>query len=225
MPTHPSKTIDLIELVKDGRHFAEKRGERIHIIDSVTGNTIVVYTDAHNGNIPTHFLESALPNGSTVWIQEGINPVVGGLREVAFNPVTVDLICQKIAEGGNLTKICTERGMPTYPTFCRWKRAHPWIEEQLESARRDRAEYLRDRAVEEALAADSDNVGAQSLKHEAMKWAAGVDHGKYSPKAKVEATLNVPTQIIVSTGIDRTPPAEKDVTPPLESPKLEAGGE
>lgn len=224
MPNHPSKTIDLVELVKDGRHFAEKRGERIHIIDSVTGNSIVIYTDAQNGQVPTHFLESALPNGSTVWIQEGINPVVGGMREITFNPITVDIILQKIAEGGSLTSICKLPGFPTYPTFCRWKRQHPWIEEALDSARRDRAEFLRDEAMRQALEADEDNVSAQSLKHEALKWGAGVDHAKYSPKAKVEATLNVPTQIIVSTGIDRTPPAEKDVTPPLESPKLEAGG-
>lgn len=212
--TSPSKNeIDLLELVRDGRHFAEKRGDRIHIIDSLTGNTKIIYSDPGTSQVPTEFVESQLPNGSTVFVQTGVNPVAGGVREITYSPITVDLICQKVAEGGSLTRICGQPGFPSYTAFCRWRRQHPWIDEQLTLARRDRAEYLRDKAVGEADKAEGrDPISGSQLRVDTYKWAASVDNEKYNPKAKVEATLVAPTQIIVHTGIDRGEP-QKDVTP------------
>ena len=35
------------------------------------------------------------------------------------------------------------------------------------------------------------------------KWAAGVEDRRYTASTKVEATVSVPTQIVVQTGIDR----------------------
>lgn len=129
---------------------------------------------------------------------------------MAYNPAIIDMMCAKIAEGGSLSDLCETPGFPSYALLCRWRRAEPWINEALDMARKDRAEYMRDRALKEALAArDKNDAPAQALKTETYKWAAGVDDGKYSPKAKVEATVNQPTQIIVVTGIDRT----RDVTP------------
>lgn len=101
--------------------------------------------------------------------------------------------------------------MPRYAQLRMWAKAHPWIDQELDRARRDRAESLRDKAVETAETATArDPVDAASLKVDTYKWAAGVDHEKYNPKTKVEASINTPTQIVVFTGIDRTQP--RDVT-------------
>lgn len=212
--THlPSKEIDILELLRDGRHFSEKRGDMIHIIDSLTGNTVVLYTDSRTAHVPTTFVEAGLPSGVTVWTQTGVNPIAAMRKEIVYNPVTIDLICQKIAEGGSLTRICQEDGMPSYNTLCRWRRMHPQIDEQLMLARRDRAEFLRDSAMLEAATAEGrDPISGAQLRVDTFKWAAGVDDGKYSPKAKVEATITTPTQIIVHTGIDRAT-AEKEAVP------------
>lgn len=208
-----SKQVDILELLKDGRHFAEKRGDRVHIIDSLTGNSIVMYVDTRTGGIPTQFVETGLPNGATAWIQEGINPLALGRREIVYSPVIIDLLCQRIAEGASLTAVCKEEGMPTYSVLCQWRRHHPEIDASLSHARRDRAEFLRDEALLEAKQAEGrDPISGAQLRVDTYKWAAGVDDGKYSPKAKVEATINNPTQIVVYTGIDR---AVRDVTPAL----------
>jgi len=148
-----------------------------------------------------------LPTGETILVQKGLDlGLLANTRAEPFSQVLVDLVCQKISEGGSLTNICKEDGMPRYTTICRWRRAHPHVSEQLEQSRKDRAEYLRDMALQEAEGAESrDPIGAHSLRVDTYKWAAGVDESKYSPKAKIEASINTPTQIIISTGINREP--------------------
>ncbi len=71
---------------------------------------------------------------------------------------------------------------------------------------------MRDLALQEALKTnDKNDAPAQALKVETYKWAAAMDHERYNPRTKVEATINTPTQIIVNTGIVRDPEI-KDVT-------------
>jgi hypothetical protein len=107
-------------------------------------------------------------------------------------------------EGESLAKICKREGMPPYHVVSRWRRDSGEFKEMMEMARVDRAEMLRDKAMEEAEQADETDVASRKLKHDAYKWAAGVDdHARYSPKAKVEGTINLPTQIVISTGISR----------------------
>ena len=206
MSNTPAHTLNITELLRDGRHFAEKRGDRVHIVDSLTGNTHVLFTDAQDGKQPTKFLEYVAPNGVKTWIEEGVElAVTGGRMVVAFSPQIISIICQKIAEGAAITEICKEEGMPRYAQLRLWARQHPWIDKEFDQARRDRAETMRDKALTTAETAVAKDPGfAASLKIDTYKWAAGVDHEKYNPKTKVEATLNTPTQIVVFTGIDRT---------------------
>ena len=121
----------------------------------------------------------------------------------AYNEFVVDLIAQRLAEGESLTEICKKPGFPSYALLCKWRRFKPEINSILDQARRDRAETMRDLALKEALDADEDTVAEKRLKHDAYKWAAGLDDAKYSPKAKIEATVNAPTMIVLNTGIDR----------------------
>lgn len=205
----PSKEIDILELLRDGRHFSEKRGDMIHIIDSLTGNTVVLYTDSRTAHVPTTLVEASLPSGVTVWTQTGVNPIAAMRKEIVYNPITIDLICQKIAEGGSLTRICQEEGMPSYNTLCRWRRAHPEIGVALDTARKDRAEALRDKVISQAEMTmmnkenTRDEVAALGVLLDATKWTTGVDNEKYNPKAKVEANISMPTVIQVVTGIVR----------------------
>lgn len=211
-PTIP--TFDLTALLADGRHFAEKRGDRIYIIDSLTGNSIVVYAETPAG-VPTHFVERT-ENGVTSWVQEGLQPsAVDRATYVAFTPTIIHLMCSEIAEGKSITKLCGTKGYPTYPVLRRWARVHPWIDDELEKARRDRAEHFRDRVIAEAeeAASSKDPVIAAQLRVETYRWAASMDHERYNPKTKVEATLNTPTMIVVKTGIDRS---IKEATPAPE---------
>lgn len=207
LPLALPTSLNILELLKDGHHFAELHGNNTHIINAITGVRYVMPT---RQTTPLHFNEHVQPDGTTWYVAEGLSENHLESRDsIPYNPILVDVICQRIAEGGALTVILKEDDkLPTYAMFSRWRRAYPYIDEHMEKARRDRAEAMRDRAIEAAESADEDNVAAQSLKHNAYKWAAGVDDARFSPKAKVEATLTVPTQIIVHTGIDRSPERE-----------------
>lgn len=201
--------VDITGLLRDGRHFAERHGDMVHIIDSITGNTLVVYASNLSSGVPGHLIEHVRADGTKVWIEKDSSPgLTGGTPVVPYSPHLISLMCQRIAEGAAVTKLCQQPGFPSYAQLRLWARVHPWIDEELDRARRDRAETMRDNALEEALKArDKNDAPAQALKTETYKWAAGTDHEKYNPKTKVEATLNTPTQIIVHTGIQR------DVTP------------
>ncbi len=218
MSEAPSKQIDLLELIKSGSHYTERRGDRIHVVEAKTGATISMYSDNNQG-VPETLELVVLEDGTKVWTQPALVAITKRTNDVLFSPILIDLICQAIVQGKNVTDICDVPPYPSYVTFCRWRREHPWIDEALDRARADRAELYRDQVLKEAKEAVStkDPINASNLKIETLKWAAGVDSpAKYSPKAKMEATVNMPTQIIVNTGIDRTQKV-KDVTPKLES--------
>lgn len=192
---------DLQELLTDGRHYSERRGRTTYIVDSMTGVTIAVLENLH---LPASTITKQVVDGKEVW-SDRPNPVLETLSNpLAYSPVIIDQMCARIVNGEALTQICGSMNMPTYAQFCRWRRNQNWIDDAITQARRDRAEALRDKALMAAESADEDNIKEASLRVETYKWAAGVDHERYSPKAKIEATIQAPTQIIVHTGIDRS---------------------
>lgn len=197
-PTPP----DIPALLKAGSHFSEIKGSETHIIDCFTGKTLAILTGAGAK------LELT---ASGIWIDQPNSLTVTLHRHVDFSLFTLQALCQYIAEGMPLTKACLQPNMPSYNTLCRWRRENPEVREALEQAYIDRADTLRDKAMQAALeATDKSEVDVATLRHNAYKWAAGVDAPRYSPKAKVDLAVNVPTQIIVQTGIDRGNNAEDD---------------
>lgn len=200
------------QLVGDGRHFA-RRGPAgsTEVVDSIEGKVVLVIGDFKS---PQNLEKRILPNGEELWVDKNLPTLASSRNTMPYHPWIIDLICEEIAEGGSLTKICKKPDMPSYTLLSRWRRVHPEIDEMLQRARADRAEYHRDNAMDVVEDADEDNVMARTLQHNAHKWAAGVDDSKFSPKAKIEGNFSAPTQIIVNTGIDRTPlpqPAKETV--------------
>lgn len=202
------KSVDLIELCNDGRHFAEMRNGVVHIIDSITGGVLALQDNLHKPRLSEldQYEEYTLPTGETILVKGGMPAYMADrIKQYPLNEFLIDIICQKLTEGLSLTAICKEPEMPSYNTLCKWRRQHTWIEEALNRAREDRAEALRDQAVATAMGADEDRIQVDKLQVDTLLKAAGYDNTKYSPKAKIEAHITTPTQIIVSTGIDRTP--------------------
>ena len=207
--------INIIALIEAGTHYAEAHGDKTHVINCRTGETFIMYS-AMSPKIPSTLELVILEDGTKVWTQESLVPSTKSIRTIEYNPVLVDLMCQRILEGKGISEICGTENFPSYTTFCRWRREHSWIDEALEKARKDRGERYRDEALATAKAAVStkDPLGASHLKVETLKWAAAIDQPeRFSPRAKFEANISVPTQINVITGIDRTP---VDVPPKKE---------
>ena len=61
---------------------------------------------------------------------------------------TADAICQALAEGKALTKICKQDGMPSYMTVYKWKRENPAFAEDFAHAREDQADTYFDEVME-----------------------------------------------------------------------------
>lgn len=208
----PESSLDLSALLSDGRHFSERRGTTIHIIDAVTGRTVVAFTG--DVRMPTVLERVQTPEGEA-WLAPGVARRELSVRSVEYSPIILDLICQEIVNGKGLTEVCQLEGFPTYQTLCRWRRKHPEVNEAIEQARRDRAEVLRDETLAHVKRVAMDNLGtkgdvaATGVLLDATKWATGVDNERYNPKAKVDAAVIAPTQIIINTGIDR---GERDVS-------------
>lgn len=204
MSQAPTQLFNLTELLSDGSHMAERRGNITHVINVQSGEVVAVFSALSPSSQPQTYVRRTLPSGEIVWSDENTNLAGYESPKIAFSPLLLDLICQKIAEGGSLTRICKEPGMPTYAVLCAWKRKYPEIEKRLDEARADRAEFLRDEAMLRADEATNKNdTPAAALKYEARKWAASTDHIRYSTRHKLEATINQPTIIQVNTGIVR----------------------
>ncbi len=201
------------ELLRNRTHKARSVGAHIHIYNSTTGVTEFILKRDTTG-VRTKLVPRTL-NGATVLVEEELaDGTVTVQSYTPYSEVTLELVCNEIINGRTLKEICSMPDMPSYVQLCSWKRNIPGVEEKLAQAREDRGEYLRDTAMEEVHTMDEDNVASSTARHKALVWAAGVDNARYSPKAKIEATLTAPTQIVVYTGIgvpnEVQPRAEQD---------------
>lgn len=195
----PTTGVIFNDLLKARTHKARVSGPHIHIYNATTGVTEFILKKDYPGN--TRLVEKQI-DGRTIFVEEDIlMSTVTVPKRVAFSEVLLELLCDRIVQGDSLKTICNSEGMPSYAQLCAWKRSRPGVEERLAQAREDRGEWLRDLAMEEMDGADEDTVAVATARHKALVWAAGVDNSRYSPKAKVEASFNVPTQILVYTGI------------------------
>ena len=149
-------------------------------------------------------VERVLPDGTTIRVQEDIDPArLANFKHTVYSSYVVDLICEMIAEGQPLTKICGSPGFPTYSQFCRWKRLDPTVQYRIDEARRDRAERLRDMAYSEALNIENDTVASDKARFEALMRLAGVDDKERFGNARGSTDAMGPIQIMINTGIVR----------------------
>lgn len=183
--------------------------------DSTTGKIVAIQAKMTDVVPDENLQEVRLPDGTLVLVERGVdlaalNHII--LDKKHYNPVLVEIIAQKIAEGGSLTSVCKEPGMPSYATVCRWRRLHPELEDILLKARQDRAEFLRDMVLDEAYAADEDNIGPQKLRVDTLKWLAGKDDpNRFEAKPEKLQVSVAPSVIMVQTGINRSEDAADEV--------------
>lgn len=116
------------------------------------------------------------PNGEEVWIQKGINPdnIFGDKRksEWPFSQTIADLICQRIAEGESLARVCKIQGLPSYNVVCRWRRENPDFEKDLNSAYRDRSEFYLEQVLSTLENLDPTELTSAQLKIRVLRWCA-----------------------------------------------------
>jgi hypothetical protein len=97
-------------------------------------------------------------------------------RPSEFTPETANTICERIADGESLRKICADEVMPSRPTVRLWLSQQPAFLAQYTHAREEQADVYAERIVDEAEAATDAAIGR--LRMDALKWAAS----KLAPK-------------------------------------------
>jgi hypothetical protein len=179
----------------------------LEVIDEESGKLLAIQSTPDEALLRDRreqLVERLLPSGEVVLVQADIDPSkLSKFKFQEYSSYVVDLICEKIVEGESLKTICTLPGFPNYATLCRWKKQVEGIQEQLDQARRDRAEMMRDEAWQIAKDAKESNVDSSKLKVQTAQWLASTDNKERFGNAKAQVELNQPLQIIVQTGIVR----------------------
>ena len=106
-----------------------------------------------------------------------------------FNQLTFDIICQRMAEGQTLRKICAEPDMPNITTVWKWANASSDLGKQYAHAREAQADAQFERIgdiVDDVERGRLEPAQARTM-IDALKWTAGKLRPKvYGDKAIIE---------------------------------------
>lgn len=152
------------------------------------------------------------PTGEMVYMERSLlaKGEASLLRSTNYDTIGGDLLIQAIQEGSTLKAACAELGLD-YSLVSRWKAGNNEFRDRLESAYKDRAEYLHDRVIEV-----SESSGDAKMQAEAYKWSAQVyAPERFGNKTKISGDASAPLTMVIQTGVpERESP--KDVTPQAE---------
>lgn len=110
-------------------------------------------------------------------------------RPSIFTQTIADEICERIASGEVLEKICQDEHMPAWSTARKWRDSgeYPDFAAAYARARDARAEAAFDNLEETAAQATPENVQVVRLKVDTLKWKLSrIDPNKYGDKVKAE---------------------------------------
>jgi hypothetical protein len=127
---------------------------------------------------------------------------------VPYSPELGRKICERIANGESLRKICSEPGMPARMSVFRWIRANGDFAEEYAAARQMQGDYMDDLILETAYECDPSNFRAASVKISAFQWRAmKLRPREYGERKSVE--LSGPDRApLTSVNINTTDPVE-----------------
>jgi len=106
-------------------------------------------------------------------------------RHSEYTPEKGDRICELIADGMSLRKVCAKAGMPDKNTVRRWLKANEDFRVQYAQARQDQADHWADEIID--LVDETTDPAKARLQLDARKWIACKLHPRaYGEKQQVE---------------------------------------
>lgn len=106
-------------------------------------------------------------------------------RPSKYTPELVDNICQRIALGESLNKICSDDDMPNMSSIFKWLGEHEDFSKKYARAKEEQGELMADQII--ALADNCEDVNKARLQIDARKWvAAKLKPKKYGEKISTE---------------------------------------
>lgn len=127
------------------------------------------------------------------------------MRHTEFSQETADEICELIAEGQSLRKICDRGDMPAKSTVFKWLAQQPSFADQYAHAREAQADTLFDDVLAIAdqydtlsEAVNPDLIQRAKLRIDARKWMAGkLRPKKYGEKLELSGDAESPLQVVI----------------------------
>ena len=106
-------------------------------------------------------------------------------------------ICERLAAGESMAKICASAGMPDRGTVRRWQETRPDFAAECARARVAQGEHYADMIADTAHQCTTDTAQADKVKISAYQWLASkLDTSKYGDKTEVTAKGNLVVQIV-----------------------------
>lgn len=118
-------------------------------------------------------------------------------RPSVFSQELIDKICELISNGMSLRAVCSQEGMPSTATVCKWLSENQEFSEQYARAREKQADYFVEEIIEiaDSVEAESAAVSKAKLQIDARKWAASkIAPKKYGDKVEQQITGNLAIQ-------------------------------
>lgn len=127
-------------------------------------------------------------------------------RPSDYRSALADIICELIADGKSLRKICDDEDMPNKATVFRWLALHKEFSDQYAKARESQADTLFDEVLAIADQYDSaqdklevDHINRARLRIDARKWMAGkLRPKKYGEKLELSGDAESPLQVVIN---------------------------
>lgn len=139
------------------------------------------------------------PNNSNRKI---INPVWRKLA-IVYSPECAEEIITRVREGEPITKICGQKGMPSYPTVCSWIRKVEGFGDDLRRAKSDAQLLIHDRMDDDFVKMHTDiedkdpkiaNAKATLYREQVgwRKWSMErLNPETFSPKMQIDQNVNI----------------------------------
>lgn len=122
-----------------------------------------------------------------------------------FTPEIASLICEGIAGGKSLRKVCEPKDMPSPALVCKWlaDEGNAAFREQYARAREAQADVFFDEVVD--IADTEADTNKARVRIDARKWAAGkLRPKKYGEKLTLDGDGNGGAiSLVVTTGVPR----------------------
>lgn len=118
-------------------------------------------------------------------------------RPSVFSQELIDKICELIANGMSLRAVCSQEGMPSAVTVCKWLSENEEFSKQYARAREEQAVSFADEIIQiaDSVEPDSAAVAKAKLQIDSRKWlAAKMAPKKYGDKVEQQITGNLAIQ-------------------------------
>ncbi len=115
-------------------------------------------------------------------------------RPSTYTSSMAEQICERIAEGEPLTRICKDRQMPAYRTVLGWRVANEEFQHMYARAREDAADTLADQIRELAGRVEKGKLepNAGRVAIDALKWIASkLKPRQYGDRAQLDVAARV----------------------------------